>query len=166
MKKILSLITSLCIFLSLFGCSEVGELDDTKVYSDNGMSITLPNSFYKKELASVTNYYESEDAIVTALKESLTDLETIDITSDSSLEDYTKKVLENNNLDSEIYTGVNENYMYFTYEKETSGKDFYYMGVTYKSDDAFWLLNFACVDSNKSKYSDTFLTWANTVEFD
>lgn len=176
MKKVLSLFACMMLLFGVQGCSLFSDDDSSdtpkasekkdKVYSDNGMKITIPSDFYKKDIASLTNYYESEEAIVTALKQGFKELDGTDLSSKSSLEDYAKAVLSTNKLDSKLYTSDNNKYIYFTYEKEVSGKDFYYMGVVYKTEDAFWLLNFACNKKDKSDYSDTFIKWANTVEFE
>ena len=96
MKKFKYLIVVLVAILLAGGCSFNEEESNNKQYSDNGFSITLPSDFYKKDLASVTVYYESEYAIVTALKESFTTLETVGLNSNSSIEDYAKAVIKNN----------------------------------------------------------------------
>lgn len=168
MKKITKVFISVMLLFFVAGCSSSEEpaKESTKVYSNNGMSITLPDKFYEKDMISFTNYYESDDTFVTALKESFKDLESIGLNSKSSLEDYAKIILKGNKLDSKLYTSEDNKYMYFTYENEISEKEFYYMGVVYKTDDAFWLINFACEKDNKSKYSDTFVKWADTVKFE
>ena len=165
MKKFKYLIVVLVAILLSGGCSFNEEESNNKQYYDNGFSITLPSDFYKKDLASVTVYYESEYAIVTALKESFTTLETVGLNSNSSIEDYAKAVIKNNKQDdADLQLSEDGNFAYFVYEKEVSGKEFYYTAVVYKADDAFWLVNFACEDKNKEEYSEKFIDWASTIE--
>ena len=127
------------------------------------MSITMPDGFYEKSLASVTVYFESQETIVTALKEDFTTLEAINLGKNSTLKDYGQAVLANNQKSEELKE--KDGLTYFTYTTSVSGKNFFYTAVVYKADDSFWLLNFACEDSNKNKYEDTFLKWAKTVSF-
>lgn len=165
MKKLKLFSILLVATLLLSGCGSNKETDNTKQYSDNGFSITLPSDFYKKDLASVTVYYESKYAIVTALKESFDTLEAADLNSKSTLEDYAKAVVANNKQDDvKLEMSEDGKFIYFIYEKEVSGKDFYYTAAVYKSEDAFWLVNFACEDKNKETYSEKFIDWAKTVE--
>lgn len=159
MKKYFKLMSILVICSLIFGCSFNKTTDE--VYKANGISITMNKGFVKKDLASATVYYESNEAILTALKETFTDLETANLGKASSVNDYAKAVLTNNKNDSEIKT--EDDLTYFTYEKEASGKDFYYLASVYKSNDSFWLLNFACETKNKDTYEPLFKLWAKSV---
>ena len=92
------------------------------------------------------------DAIVTGLKEEFSTLEAAGLTKDSTVEDYAKAVTTNNQKDSEIKT--EDGLTYFTYTSDV------------KSNDAFWLFNFACDSSNQEKFESTFKTWAKSVSFE
>lgn len=134
-----------------------------KTFEKAGMKITLTTDFYEKELASQTAYYESSSVIVTALKEEFSLMTGL---STSTVSEYTDMVLTNNRLSASKLTREGKEYMYFTYEKTVSGKNFYYLATTHKSGDAFWLIQFACVASDKDEYSTQFLEWADTITFD
>lgn len=158
-KKTVAIILVLCALLvTLTAC--FGEKD--KEFSKAGMTITLTNKFTEKEIVSQTAYYESLYTIVTCLKE---DFSAFDYGSGLALDDYTSMVLENNNLDVETEFNQEHNYWYFSYERTVSGKQFYYFATTFKSNDAFWLIQFACDASNKDKYQACFEKWAGTVTF-
>ena len=157
MKKRLFRIFSLFLVLLLIvGCS------NTKVFEENDFKITLSNSFKKGELESVTYYYESDEALVTALKESFEDLSIVGISKDSTIEDYVKLIIESNEKDD--HYELKGNYAYFEYEATVDGSDFYYIAVTYKGKDAFWLVNFMCTKEDKNNYKNKFLDWADSVE--
>ena len=66
----------------------------------------------------------------TALKESFTDLEKVNITSENSLEDYARLVVSNNKLDSEVIN--KDGVVYFEYVKEMNGKNIYYLDTVNK----------------------------------
>jgi len=160
MKKSLYFLITLLFCITLTGC--LGE--KTKTYTSHGVSIDLPTSFYEKDLASVTAYLESNKAIISFIKEDFSTLEVVEITKDSTLDTYAKAVLENNKLTSEMKT--QKDYQYFTYEKSASGKDFFYTSAVFKTDDAFWLVNFACEVKDKDTYKTEFLKWADTIKFE
>lgn len=161
-KKRIGIIVLMMFTLILGGCfnSEVKQKD----YSSHGFNIKMDDGMTEKDLATATATYMSDKVVVTALKEEFTLLEAIDIDEKSSIEDYAEAVIKNNKADYELKEkdGIN----YFEYEKTVSGKDYYYYAVVYKSDDAFWLVNFACEKNNKSEYQEKFFEWAKTVTFD
>lgn len=167
-KTVVSIIAGvIAFFIAYMGVTEITNKEaNTKKYSSNGFNITLPDNFYEKDLASVTTYLESEKVIVTALKEEFSILGTAGISEDSSLDDYAEAVAKNNNLTIDLKEINNTDYKYFTYERTNSGKTFYYMGVVLKSNDSFWLVNFACEKKNKDEYHDKFVNWAKTIKVD
>jgi hypothetical protein len=158
MKKIL--ITLLCC-LALVGCQPT--VSD-KTYTSHGLTITMSDGFTEKELVNATVYYLSNDAIFTGLKENFTDLETIGINSESTEDDYASAVLENNKADYELQK--EDSLRYFTYEKEVSGKNYFYLSAVAKSNDSFWLLTFASDVKDRDKYEPLFKTWAKSVKFE
>ncbi len=157
MKKLVCL---LLVGFLLTGCAL---LNNTKTYTSNGISVTMDSGFYEKELVSQTVYLESKDAIFTALKEDYASLAAVNITKDSTLKDYTDIVKTVNGM-TESFT-EKDGLIYATYEKNVSGKDFFYLVTAYKTDDAFWLVNFACNKKDKAKFEPKFIEWAKTVEF-
>ena len=141
------------------GCSVFQAKD--KTFEKAGMQITLTSAFYEKEIASQTAYYESTTAIVTALKEEKDLFPDFDFT----IAQYTDLVLNNNHLSSEKAQRDGKEYMYFSYERSVSGKDFYYVATTHKAKDAYWLIQFACTVENKEKMTEDFFTWADSITF-
>ena len=161
MKKQLSVI-ALCLvictlFLTLAGCALFEPKD--KSFSKAGMTITLNTGFSEQEIVSQTAYYVSQKAIVTALKE---DGSTI---ADYTVADYAKLVCEVNKLDSDTIV-AKDGYAEFTYEKEVSGKDYFYYARCFKNGTDFWLFQFACETKNTEEYKAIFEKWASSVTFD
>lgn len=164
MKKIFGIVTILFASLLVTGC--FGENVVDKEFSANGFTITLTEDFYEKELITVTNYYVSNGAIVTALKEEFTTLESVGLDSDSTLEEYAKAVEANNNGNYDFKMNEKSNYLYFTYNATINSKDYYYYAVIKKGSDSFWLINFACFEDEKAQYQPKFEEWASTIKVD
>lgn len=157
-KKILLLIGIISILLC--GCTE--KITEKK-YENEYFSITMQDGFYEKDLAAATVYYESPQVILTTLKESFEDLKEINIGENSTIEEYAQAVMENNMTALELQT--KDGISYFTYEREINNKDFFYLSSFFKTDDAFWLVTFACFSKEKDIYESTFIDWLNTITF-
>lgn len=159
-KKVLYLL--LLIVVAVTGCALLEP--EKKTFTDKGMSITLTDDFTEKDLVSTTVYFESMDAVVTGLKEEFSTLEEAGLTKDSTVEDYAKAVAYNNKKEDEIKT--EDGLTYFTYTSDVNGKTYFYIASMYKSNDAFWLFNFACDSSDQEQFENTFKTWAKSVKFE
>jgi len=162
---VLSAVLSFSVFFVLSGgLDNVFESKaKTKEFTKAGMTLSLTSDFYEKEMASQTAYYESQKYIVTVLKEEFTIFESIGISTDISVKEYAKLVIDNNMIDSA--TEEKDNLTFFKYEKTINGKQFSYFATVHKSSDAFWLIQFACESKNAEDSQDLFIEWAQTIEF-
>ncbi|MGN0812084.1 MAG: hypothetical protein ACI4MQ_01055 [Candidatus Coproplasma sp.] len=153
-SAVLAVIAAVCITLG--GCAS------PKTFSKSGMSITLNSKFTEQTIVTQTAYYVSTDSIVTGLKEEFALMAGF---ADYTIAEYTSLVLSNNSLTATVNTREGKDYRWFTYTKEVSGRNFFYLATTHKASDAFWLIQFACDVSDESKFTDTFLGWADSVTF-
>ncbi|MBE6631925.1 MAG: hypothetical protein E7623_04410 [Ruminococcaceae bacterium] len=137
---------------------------DPKDFSSNGMTITLTDEFVKTDVENYTVAYDSKNVVVFALKEAFTLAEGF---QDYTLEQYGNLVLQNNNLSSSKI-GDKEGLIGFEYEfTNPDTKDTYkYFSFVYKSNDAFWLVQFATLTENVDEYSSKIIKWAKTISFE
>ena len=163
MKKFLKgMVVSIFICFS-FCFVSCGESKPKTFTSDAGLLITLTDDFYEKSMVSQTLYLESQKAIFVALKEDFSSFSNLGYNTESmTLMDYANLVIANNKLD--ITATENDGLVTFNYSKDVSGKDFYYKAYVFRGDDAFWLCQFACENSNKTTYDNQFDTWAKTIQ--
>lgn len=171
MKKAVRIFLIILVLLTVISCTACSK-GEPKTFSDDGISITLTDEFEKKSIdGHHTLYYESKDAVVIVTKEPFSMFADGQISQYSPLSDYTRLVLSNNQLTAEIVT--KEGYEYFTYEREVETEAFFisktrrftYLAVTYKSDSAFWLVQFACESDDFSSKQATFFAYADSVVF-
>lgn len=134
-----------------------------ETYSSNGFTITMDSGFYKKDLATATFYYESTNSALIGVKEYFKDLVDFDITENSTLDDYANLISYINESDYN-FIDLNDKIKYFTYEKNISDKDFFYMAAITKGSDSFWLITLFCEKENKEDLVLKFEKWLNTVE--
>ena len=162
MKKLYTFITLIlcCLLLTstMIGCGK----DEGKVFTKEGMSITLTKDFHEKEYISYTAYYESNNALVIVIKEPLKDFPSSYRNYNET--EYAELVCSQNNL-ADIEVSTKEGYAEFSYEKNVSAKDFHYYARCFKTEDAFWTIQFACLSSQKDKLNNNIQKWANSITF-
>lgn len=167
-KGLLVLIVAIIVG-AVFGYSITSNLflnqtPEPKDFSSNGMNITLTDEFVKTDVENYTVAYDSKNVAVFALKEAFT---LADGFQDYTLEQYGNLVLQNNNLSSSKIEDK-EGLIGFEYEfTNPNTKDTYkYFSFVYKSNDAFWLVQFATLTENVDEYSSKIIEWAKTISFE
>ena len=135
-----------------------------KTFNSNGMAITLTDEFSETDIANYTVAYDSKNVAVFATKEAFTLMEGFE---DYTLEQYGNLVLQNNNLSASKLQNL-EGLTEFEYEfKNPDTKDTYkYFSFVYKTDDAFWLVQFATLTENVDEYGSKIVEWAKTISFE
>ena len=160
MKRIIAAVLAAVMLCMLCACGA-----SEKDFSKAGMTITLTNKFVEKDLVSQTAYYESTDAIVTALREGFDLFQQAGIDTNITNKQYAELCITANGLSSTAVDG-NDKYAHFSYEKQVNGQDFSYEAYCFRTDDAFWLIQFACHTKNLSKMTSVFEKYANSVKFE
>ena len=135
---------------------------NTKEFSSNGLNITLNENFKEVKQEGFTVAYECYNVAVMALKEPFT---IAPGAADLSLQEYGNMVIETNGLSNSSLKTV-ESLTCFEYEATPEDTTYYYFAAVYKSDDAFWLINFATKKSDKNEYYPQMVEWARSVNFD
>ena len=135
-----------------------------KDFSSNGMTITLTDEFTKADVENYTAAYDSKNVAVLALKEEFT---LADGSQNYTLEQYGDLVLQNNNLSSSKIENI-EGLTTFEYElTNPDTKDTYkYFSFVYKTNDAFWIVQFATLTENADEYRSKIFEWAKTISFE
>ena len=148
------------IAINLYNTIPFGESNE-KTFSKAGMTITLNESFQEKEHSDFTVLFQSKRTMVMAYKEEFAVLEDLEIPLDISLRDYAEQIAANNNINSIVKE--TDGLTCFEYELTVDGKDYYYLVVFYRGQDAYWTVNYVCETKRYSEYSPLFFKWANSV---
>ena len=166
MKKVrfISLFVAL-LMIAVFASSCSGATKTTK-YMWQEFSITMPNDFEQVQNDVSAFCISRKDSMMIVKKDSFDSIAAIGLTKDSDFSEYYLVIKEYNELgDSVLVPTVDDRYEYFTYFKLVDGVHTFYLAVLYKTENAFWLCQFAC---HADKYVDLmpkFLEWADTVQF-
>ena len=136
---------------------------EAKTFSSDGMSITLTDEFRETDIKNYTVAYDSRNVAVFALKESFSLAEGFE---DYTLKEYADAVIQANKL-SGAETKTADGLTYFEYEfTNPETKDTYhYFSCVYKTDDAFWLIQFTTLSENMDLYAVQMKEWAKSVTF-
>lgn len=165
-KRMAALLISVMLVLSITGCSG----NKAKDFTVDDMTITLTNSFVEGAVETQTAVYSNDDYIVTVLKQDFMQLETMNMPTDMDVGTYALMVIEENGLDSdiEILESEVEDYSYvvgFTYEKQIEEANYSYYTTVYRSDSAYWFIQFATKTEQFEEAKPQFIKWAKTVRF-
>ena len=111
----------------------------------------------QKDFSAFTFTLDSDDMAVFGLKESFDELGTTELT----LQDYAKLVMDANNLDGFATERSNYPYYYFRYTKDTDEGIYRYLGAVYQAKDGFWMIQIA---APMVEYDETaFFEYLDTV---
>ena len=136
---------------------------DVKTFSSNGMTITLTDEFRETDIENYTVAYDSKNVAVFALKEAFT---LADGFGDYTLEQYADLVIQANNLSStEIKTADGLTRFEYNFTNPETNDSYKYFSYVYKTNDAFWLIQFATLNENVDGYAQQITDWAKSVEF-
>ena len=136
---------------------------EPKIFSAQGMQITLNEDFSEESYENFTACYSSREAAVFTLKEPFTLMAGLE---DYTLEQYGQLVLQSNGMtDFELQTV--DGILYFEYEvdNEEDKTTYYYFSTVHKAVDAFWLVQFAVDADDAEEYIPQFIEWAKSVSF-
>lgn len=130
-----------------------------KVFTYNDMSITLNRSFREVYYNGFTVSYENNDTIILMLEEKFSLEPSLQLLS---LNDYAQTVISVNEIDAEIEKNEDLTYFSYSYFSSDDNQTFYYYDFVYKTDDSFWLIQFAGCDEN---CEEQFINYAKTINF-
>ena len=167
LKGILVLVIALivgAIFGRVVATVLLNGIGKDKTFTSHGVSITLTEKFGETEVFSQTVAYQSKDVAVFMLKESF------DLFPDAenySLEQYAKMVISLNHKETDgVKTKDGLTYFEYDYLDVANDRVNHYFAYVFKSDDAFWLVQFALLEKNVEKYDEHIEKWAKSVKFE
>jgi hypothetical protein len=133
------------------------------VFEKSGMSITLGVDFKEISYTGVTAAYETEKILVVAIKETFESLVENGFDSSITLEEYAALVLEANGFTAEVKT--EDGLTYYVYSTTSAEGDFTTYASVYKSEDAFWFVQFVCAAEDYASLEADIVNYAKSVTF-
>lgn len=138
------------------------EIED-KTFEASDMRITLTNEFRKKRQSGYEGTFYSKDVAVFVLREGFGDLGSTAINSGTKW--YAEKLIEVNDVIAKPKSDGDKAYFEYTYNNPDDGETYYYVTYVYKSNRAFWAVQFVTLKDDADRYSGWIGSWARTVKF-
>lgn len=137
---------------------------EAKTFSAAGVTITLTEEFKETEIENFNVAYDSRNVAVFILEEPFTLMEGLE---NFKVEQYVDLVIQANTSMSGAEKKTVDGLTHFEYAftNPETNDTYQYFSYAYKTDDAFWLVQFATLDKNVGKYAPLIAEWAKTVEF-
>lgn len=137
---------------------------NAKEFTSDGMTITLTEDFEREFLDGFTAACKSPEAAMFAVKEEFTLMEGAE---DLTIEEYVDILFQNNPLTAEATLNTEGEIPWFeyTYMDPMEGQTYRYFVAVYKTEDAFWLVQFATPEAMYEEMMPDFHDWAKSVSF-
>ena len=135
---------------------------EPKTFTKDGMSITLTGSFREKSYPNFDFGFEANDAMVFGVREQIADYPGIESVT---LEEYASWIPEIQPAAADAVLQRDGDLRYLEYSAEAEGTLCRYLVGVYRSDKAFWIINFATTEELYAAKRADFLTWAKSVTF-
>ena len=136
---------------------------EDKTFSADGMTITMTDEFKETEFEGFTATYESRDVALFVIKEPFTLAEGIE---NITLEEYAGLIFKNNGIEpTEIKKEDGLTYFEYEFLNPDLNETFSYFSFIFKTDDSFWLIQFATAKKNAEENRADILSWARSVSF-
>ena len=134
-----------------------------KTFQAEGMSITLTDEFEEVGVESHTIAYGSSKVAVLVLKEPFS---LADGFENLTLEEYSDLIMTANNFTNiEITTQNGVPHFVYVSENPNNKSTYKYFSYLYKTDDAFWMIQFAVLVENEEECAPQIKEWAKTIKF-
>ncbi len=161
MKKVWMLLLALCLMASLLcGCGEPKET----VFSANGINLTLTEDFEQFDVPGYTVAYQSKEMVVIALQEPFS---LAPGAENLSLDEYAALIMQSNGLGEDDLSEKNGiPFFEYDYYDAATDQDFHYFSYLFKTDDAFWVVQYATLVEDAATWAAQADAWAQTVTFD
>ena len=152
--------------------ADVPEGIDTSKYkfwdTETGIKLYMDKLMLKQDAESngLTTFYASNKYMMAALRESFEMFEGYGLdTKNTSVEDYADLVKQANEYEDD-FTPDSYGNLRITYVKPVGESNYFYYSTVRKGSDAFWLVHFACLESDRAEYEPIFEMLGNTVVID
>ena len=159
MKRIIVLACAMLMALCMFGCSKEIKLTE---YSNGEITLSLPEGMDEEFGDSDFEYIISKDDMIVYVS-SITreELESYGY-SDITLAEFTEELIDGDEL---LLRKSFSDHEVFAYVSKVDESEYYYLISNYETKNKFFIVNYVCFASDRSKFEDAFLDYATKVTF-
>lgn len=160
--KIIAAALAMLTLLSFAGCALLAK-EPVTYDNGSGLTVVMPEGMQDLQQEGFVMSYADNHTLMTAVREGFA--EYVDYGFDlenMTMEEYAELCQDVNGLEEPFTADANGNY-YTTYTADVDGDNFYYYCTLRKGSDAFWVVTFACLESEMAKYEAEFVNWSNSI---
>ena len=167
-RKLLLLLLAAVLLCS--GCIPTAQTEEPLppqpvTFTKDELSVTLTDAFTEKSYVTYTAVYDSADIALFALKEEFRLFDSSVLSAESSPADYAALLWKSNGFTDELPLAEGDELTWFDYSRTVNGNDYTYRVYVYRSDEAFWMVQFAAFADQFDTLSPTIHGYAATVSF-
>ncbi len=142
----------------------IGNDDDPKQFTCEEMQITLTEEYMKVPVDGFDACFANEDIVVFVLRE---DFDLLDNMENYSLQEYGELLLDTNGLTETSEIKEVNGITYYEYEAENEEENctYYYYATIFKSDEAFWVIQFAVQSEEADQHMTQLIEMSKTITF-
>ena len=158
-KKILSLILTLLLALSLTACG-------TAKYSKLGISFEIPKSFEPRAVAGALFAYGDDESFIVFTRRTASELSSLGI-SGLDVPAFTDRFLTDSGMKDVVEVEYSTNRAEFDYVVEDPDSEnlyYYYETIVLKGKDCIWIVQMACYEALANEYYSEFDKWAASIK--
>ncbi len=147
------------------GVIAASEPVEDQIFTTGGVSITLTNEFQEEQLADFVACYGSVDVAVFVRSASFAAEPEL---KNYSVEQYAEQVYKLNEHDVPKGVQSDNGLTFYEYQHHNpeDGITYCYFTYIYKTENAFWIVQFATPDIEVENYRDSITQWAKSVTFE
>ena len=160
MKKAVAVLIAVIMVMSLAGCELFPK---EKAFGVNEMLITLTDAFTEADFEGYTKAFDSRKTAVFVLREDKSVLNGVEL-SLAEYADLTRAANESRGP-GEIKNEDGLTYFEYDYYGSDGATIYSYFTTMFNSDEAFWLVQFACQRDEYEKLRPEFIKYAQSVTF-
>ena len=159
MKRIVILACAILMTLCMFGCSKEKELVE---YSNGEIVLMLPEGMDEEYDNGDFEYTISKNDMIVYVS-SITREELASYGYENiTLKEFTEELIDG---DEVLLRKTFSDHDVFSYISKVDDNEYYYLISNYETDNKFFIVNYVCFASDRSKFEDLFLDYASKVTF-
>jgi hypothetical protein len=144
--------------------ADLSQPPEPKTFTCQELQLTLTDEFISTPQANFTFAYGTEDVVVLGTKE---DFATYPVLKDYTVTQYADLFYSNVGTATATSPAVDDFLTYFTYDATNPDTQvtYHYVVYVYRTDEAFWSVQFATETDVSENYTQQISQWAHTVTF-
>ena len=140
--------------------------EQEKTFTVEDMSITLTDYFYTYYPQGYTVLLQSNEISIFGVMYPFDMMGESELTPESSIEEFGEELLKSNEREGlELVKKDGLSYYFYEDTSEETQETYSYLTMLYKSEEAFWLLQFVCKAEQYEKLESELFQYAASVTF-